>query len=86
MNLNEKALLKRNLVFFSEAKHRAMLNQPKNVKISKQVISHIHDMIEAGEITTMMNVETVYDYCVEKMQQNPESLESYAKEITSFLA
>ena len=86
MNLNEKALLKRNLVFFSEAKHRAMLNQPKNVKISKQVISQINDLIDTGEISTMLNVETVYDYCFEKMQQNPDSIETYAKEITSFLA
>lgn len=85
MNANEKAVLKRNLLFFSDAKHRTMLNQPRNVNISKQVIAQINDMIDSGEIISMLNVEAVYNYCFDKMQEENGSLENYAKEISSFL-
>lgn len=86
MNSNDKTFLKRNLLFFSEAKHRSMLNQPQQLNISKQVIDQINGMIDTGEISSMLNVEAVYEYCFDKMQEEPASIETYAREINSFLS
>ncbi len=86
MDQNEKMLLKRNLLFFSESKNRALRSQPAKVALSKQIIEKINGMIDQEEIQSMLNVEAAYDFCFEKMQEDGEKLDDYAKEINSFLS
>mgnify|MGYP001073357660 CR=1 FL=1 len=86
MDQNEKVLLKRNLLFFAESKNKALMSQPGKVALSKQIIKKINGMIDHGEIQSMLNVEAAYDFCFEKMQEDREKLDDYAKEISTFLS
>lgn len=60
-------------------------SKPGGKPTNPNVISKIKELIEEGEISSYMTLESVYNYLEEKLGEDVTKADSYAKEIISFL-
>ena len=60
-------------------------NKPGSPPINPRVSTKMQELIEEGEITSYMALESVYSFLDEKLQEDESEVDNYAKEIISFL-
>lgn len=88
MDKEEKALLKRNTIFFEEAKNKEFYNKPEILSQNKKIFKHIYQMIERGQVKNMMGIEAVFNHCREKLAEDKsaEQIDKYVDEIKNFIS
>ena len=76
----EKELLIARLNYLDEI-HEKPGSDPVDLKVSQKV----KDLIEVGEISSFMLLESVYFYLDEKTKEDKTEVDQFAREIISFI-
>ncbi len=59
--------------------------RPGSVKLDKKVAEKVKSLILSGELTSIMQVEAVFNFLVEKQVTQEDEINSYAEEIIEFI-
>ena len=78
-NINKELLIAR-LSYLDE-----LSNKPGSKAINPMVTVKVKALIEDGEISDYMALESVFRFLEEKMDNDDSQVDNYAKEIISFL-
>ncbi len=61
-------------------------NKPGSEPVNPKVSTKIRELIDQGEISNYMALESVYSFLEEKLQEDESRVDHYAQEILSFIA
>lgn len=59
--------------------------RPGSKKLDERIVNKVKKLVLEGELTSIMQVESVFNYLVEKQAENDAELDSYATEIIDFI-
>ena len=79
LNINKELLLAR-LAYLDEINEKTGSDP-----IASRVSEKVRELIQSGEIISYMSLESVYNYLDEKLRENMDNADQYAREIISFL-
>lgn len=79
LNTNKELLLAR-LAYLNEINEKGGFDP-----IAGKVSQKVEELVENAEITSYMVLESVFNYLNEKLRENVDEADQYAKEIISFL-
>ncbi len=59
--------------------------KPGSKMLDKRVVKKVEDLVLSGELTSIMQVEAVFNFLVEKQASEEVEIDSYAEEIIEFI-
>ncbi len=59
--------------------------RPGSTTLDKKVVKKVKSLILSGELTSIMQVESVLNFLVEKRASEESEIDSYAEEIIEFI-
>ncbi|MCF6361402.1 MAG: hypothetical protein L3J29_11655 [Cyclobacteriaceae bacterium] len=59
--------------------------RPGSKMLDKRVVKKVKDLVLSGELTSIMQVEAVFNFLVEKQASEEVEIDSYAEEIIEFI-
>ncbi|MCF6353197.1 MAG: hypothetical protein L3J06_09325 [Cyclobacteriaceae bacterium] len=59
--------------------------RPGSVTLDEKVVKKVKSLVLAGELTSIMEVEAVFDFLAEKQTSEQTEIDSYAAEIINFI-
>ena len=62
-----------------------MYLRPGSKALDERIVNKVKKLVLDGELTSIMQVESVFNYLVEKQASNDAEIDSYANEIIDFI-
>lgn len=62
-----------------------MYLRPGSKKLDERIVNKVKKLVVEGELTSIMQVESVFNYLVEKQAENETEIDNYASEIIDFI-
>ncbi len=59
--------------------------RPGSAQLDERVVEKVKKLILSGELTSIMQVESVFNFLVEKQASESSEIDSYAEEIIEFI-
>ncbi len=59
--------------------------RPGSTTLDKKVVKKVKNLILSGELTSIMQVEAVFNFLVDKQVTEESEIDSYAEEIIEFI-
>jgi len=59
--------------------------RPGSVQLDKMIVDKVKKLVSEGELTNIMQVESVFNFLVEKQAANQADIDSLANEIIEFI-
>jgi len=59
--------------------------RPGSVQLNSRIVDKVKKLVLEGELTNIMQVESVFNFLVEKQASNQSEIDSYASEIIEFI-
>ncbi len=59
--------------------------RPGSAQLDKRVVEKVKNLVLNGELTSIMQVESVFNFLVEKQASDESEIDSYAEEIIEFI-
>lgn len=78
-NINKELLIAR-LSYLNE-----LSDKPGSKAVNPLVVTKVKELIDSGDITNYMALESVYSFLEEKVENDESQADKYAREIISFL-
>ena len=73
-------------LLLSRVKYLVKINEKPGLScVNPTIVDKINSMIEKEELLSFMQVESVFNYLVEKSVDQPNELDRYASEILDFI-
>lgn len=62
-----------------------MYLRPGSKQLDERIVSKVKKLVVEGELTSIMEVESVFNYLVEKQAESEAEIDNYANEIIDFI-
>ena len=59
--------------------------RPGSITLDEKVVKKVKNLVIDGELTTIMQVEAVFNFLAEKQASKESEIDSYAEEIIEFI-
>ena len=59
--------------------------RPGSIELDERIVKKVKDLILSGELTSIMQVESVFNFLVEKKASEDAEIDLYAAEIIEFI-
>ncbi|MGK7396840.1 MAG: hypothetical protein ACNS62_19845 [Candidatus Cyclobacteriaceae bacterium M3_2C_046] len=86
MQQEERSLLRRKLLIYAESQRKEKFNDEDHDRICQKISQHMEKMINKGQIRSFLELESVFCFCLDKMQAEEKDVKIYAREILNFIS
>lgn len=62
-----------------------MYLRPGSKQLDERIVNKVKKLVVEGELTSIMEVESVFNYLVEKQAESEAEIDNYANEIIDFI-